>query len=642
MSPNGATVASVAADMEQRSVGVILLHRVSDKKLDRKLAWPSVSIQSLAFSPNGRYLAAASGGAGFRVWNVAKGELVFENDTTCRTVVFSPDGKMIAVGGLDGRVHLCDLLGNSIRSSEQLQDEVRSVCMSPSGKYIATASSHIARIWTTADGKRLHSFDGHEASISAITVAPDGTEIFTTSLDATLRVWNTERFTTVKTWDLSGGDPSSQPFRFLKAIPVAVSPDGRWLASLSGARTVRVWDRTGKKEPKLLAHDDRIEALAFLPNGGGLVTGSIMNKVSVWNLKKGRRDCEFDALMLGVGPDGKVIAIVRRPAFVGPFDIPSIQIHDAKSGKLERTFDGLGERTYAASLSFDGRTLAIAGMKNVGQVMFQVVHVSTGKVISEIRPGLLPGRACALSFDGRMLAVCLSEKKQRVYETASGLMVRDYSEALSAERICWLPRSLQFVTGHADGTALVWSLENDAKKIEQTAKLSQTELDSLWDDLVSDSASVAFKAIGVFRGFPAQSAPFLTERLKALRDFGDADADRLFRNLDSDQFTVRQKAVRDLQRWGLSARASIQKALTSNPSANKKELLEKLLSGMSKRDYVLEHLRAIRAIQALELVGTDAARKAIQCLAKEAQPAFVADPARMALARQSNVSAQAP
>jgi WD40 repeat protein len=69
---------------------------------------------------------------------------------------------------------------------------------------------------------------------------------------------------------------------------VAVSPDGKWLASGSQNQTVKIWDlATGKEVHTLRGHKGAVQSVAFSPDGKQLVSGSLDETLKVWDLATG-------------------------------------------------------------------------------------------------------------------------------------------------------------------------------------------------------------------------------------------------------------------------------------------------------------------------------------------------------------------
>jgi WD40 repeat protein len=146
-SPDGAVIASVDAR-------TILLREVASQRLVRSLS-ADASLLSLAYSPDGNWLASAEIGNAVQVWEVASGELL-------RTLVHA------------------DLPGEFIWS----------VAFSPDGKLLAAGSSDATvSLWDAASGQFVREFTGPQQAVTRVAFSPDGSRLACGSLDATLRIW---------------------------------------------------------------------------------------------------------------------------------------------------------------------------------------------------------------------------------------------------------------------------------------------------------------------------------------------------------------------------------------------------------------------------------------------------------------------
>jgi WD40 repeat protein len=161
-------------------------------------------VQAVAFSPDGKHVAAGNLMGEIRIWETANGtcrHVLQGHEESVNGVAFSPDGRTLAaVYGDYGNIHATLRYGSpsggvvlwDMDSRGRLQPEplsvkegiVVSVAFSPDGKHVATASSDMtAKVWTTTNGHLVLTLRGHTARINGIAYSPDGTRLATISED---------------------------------------------------------------------------------------------------------------------------------------------------------------------------------------------------------------------------------------------------------------------------------------------------------------------------------------------------------------------------------------------------------------------------------------------------------------------------
>ncbi|GCE59596.1 eIF2A-related protein [Microcystis aeruginosa] len=261
------------------------------------------NIESVAFSPDGKYLATGSSSNTAHLWDL-QGNLIAEfkgHKDNVESVAFSPDGKYLATGSNDKTARLWDLKGNLLREFTGHKDDVKSVAFSPDGKYIATGSSNnTARLWDLK-GNLLREFTGHKDDVQSVAFSPDGKYLATGSSNKTARLW-----------DLKGNLLREFTVHKNDVQSVAFSPDGKYLATGSWDKTARLWDLQGNLIVEFNGHRSAVVSVAFSPDGKYLATGSNDNTARLWDLQgnilaefKGHKD---DVKSVAFSPDGKYLA----------------------------------------------------------------------------------------------------------------------------------------------------------------------------------------------------------------------------------------------------------------------------------------------------------------------------------------------
>ena len=222
-------------------------------------------------------------GGVLRLWDLAAHRTIgqpFSGHTSAvRSATFSPDGKVLASGGDDGKIFLWDSSsGKVLATLSGHTSSVFSVAFSPKEYILASGSDdRTVRLWDAVTGQLLFPpLVGHTDRVRSVAFSPDGNLLASASDDGSLRLW-----------DVSTGQPAGAPMtgHTSYVLSVTFSSDGKLLASSSADRTVRLWDvATGQQvgEP-LTGHDGPVRSVAFSPDSQLLATGGEDHTLRLWD-----------------------------------------------------------------------------------------------------------------------------------------------------------------------------------------------------------------------------------------------------------------------------------------------------------------------------------------------------------------------
>jgi WD40 repeat protein len=235
-SPDSKTIASGSADRTLR------LWNPATGEAVRTIP-AGIGVDALAYSPDGKLIAGAISDT-VGLWDAGSGALLQSltgHTGRVYSVAFAPNGRYLATAAWDHTVRLWNpRSGGELRTlTVPAADKISAVAFSPDSATIAAGSggedaknTANFRLWDVESGDLLHTVTGHKLMVRTLAWSPDGTRLATGAWDNLVTVWDTATWTPRQTFNDHTGYVQS----------VAWAPDGRTLASGSVDQTVKLWD----------------------------------------------------------------------------------------------------------------------------------------------------------------------------------------------------------------------------------------------------------------------------------------------------------------------------------------------------------------------------------------------------------------
>ena len=417
------------------------LPKSADKTLELAGGW-------VTYSPDGTRIATAGCERAVKIWDAHTGEMLFAlrgHEGFPSSVSFSPDGGRVAsAGGSDKTVMLWDLASRrSIGRFSGHRGSVVRVRFSADGRRLVSAGlDKTARIWDIGTGKELHCLR-HEGRVWAIDVSPDGRWIASVS--------GKGGFSRIQFWDFESGQKVWELRGFGREADLAFSPDGKRFAVADGRAAVRVFDCGSREQiQSIVTHAGQHPHVTYSSDGSFLASNQWNNSIKIWNAATGAevrtiRGQTSHVQSLAFRSGGTELAFGTTHDFVFVYDIRN------EPGTV--TLRGHGEPVSCLAFSPDGAWLASGGEDGTLR-LWSPKQSGSSEVLTRLDTTV---RAVAFSPDSRRLAINGEEATVQVWDLAQrkcALVLRGHDRPVQS--IVYSPDGTMIAAAGRGGRVNVW------------------------------------------------------------------------------------------------------------------------------------------------------------------------------------------
>ncbi len=312
---------------------------------------------SVAFDQGGYNLAVGTGSGQVRLWDVQNAEssgAKQEHSTAVESVAYSPDGFLVASGALDGSLRLWDISRSDEPSTLADSDHptpVTSVAFSPDGAILAAGGGNTIRLWDVKTQSVQAVLETEVSDIASVSFRPDGALLIYGGSDSAVWAWN---LTDDHHILLEGVDPVSA---------LAFSPDGQMIVSAE-AGTVRLWDATTGQNLVTLTSPSSllVNSVAFSADGTLIASGGDTGGVVLWGTTAANASAQAGGTQGGAGEstDGSTSAGETTTA-ASTCTITASRNVNLRSGP-GTNFDRAGTLAGGTSATVDGQATGAGGI----------------------------------------------------------------------------------------------------------------------------------------------------------------------------------------------------------------------------------------------------------------------------------------
>ena len=395
-------------------------------------------------------------------------------------ITFSPDGRLVTMSGRRRSITVWDVETGALKATllggKDSKEGISGFAFSPDGRTAATRDylDKSVRLWdvetwqvkATLPGRkrnletRIKAGSSFEEEFGPVPFSPDGRSVLSEREDDVVAVSEVtgclERMTLRhETHDTAAKDILKTVFlggsRHFLYLQTGYSADGRWIFTINGDKSAKIWDAATGKLHSDISNNERIYRANFTPDSSALLTVEQQGGMKLWEVETGQ-------LRGVVAPKGHFEYLMKGYEFsrdgerIATFYLGDTRLWNLKTGASLHKLPN--SQTTDATFSPDGRWLATASRDSKSAA--SIWDVETGELKLSFASTGSKSVSVIYSPDGNILATT-NDKGVTLWDAQTGDLLATLGEARYP--VAFSPDGHMVVTGGRNDTAILWELQ---------------------------------------------------------------------------------------------------------------------------------------------------------------------------------------
>lgn len=375
-------------------------------------------------------------------WNQAHGGPV-------TSIAVSSDGGKLVSGSLDNTIAVRNPADGAVLKSITAPAPASTGFAADGVRLVAGGGDKILRLFDANAGSTLQEYPASAEVITSVAISPDGKALASTDAKGAISLWTTPV-------DKTPGILLTVFDRPGPAVGCAFLADGKTVVAASSDKIVRFFELPPPSVVQLAGHKAQVYGVAISPDGAQAATASADNNIILWDLANGT------ALKTLSGHKAQVYCVAFSPdgkQLVSGSGDKTVTLWDIAEGKALKSFEGAGDAVYQVAFTGDGTHVLGAGVDK----LIHLWEVASGQEVKTFSGAPDEVYGMAISPSGKRVATSGYAGSLIIWDMESAKPIHQQNLSFGAFAVAYNPAGDQVAIANNDGKAYLVTLPEAAR-----------------------------------------------------------------------------------------------------------------------------------------------------------------------------------